>query len=71
MSETELSASLTLLIGRQFFDGASPERLSVMHNVTVDAVNRAWFNCRERVHPEKSIVLKQLTFLQCCESIFR
>jgi len=23
------------------------------------------------VHPEKSIVLKQLTFLQCCESIFR
>jgi hypothetical protein len=50
MDETELSTSLTLLIGRHIFDGASPERLLEIHNVSVDAVNRAWFDCRERVH---------------------
>lgn len=56
MEETDLSTSLALLIGRHIFDGASPEKLAELHNVSLESVNKAWFQCRERLSKQFAAV---------------
>lgn len=47
MSNSDLAPSLIFLIGRHRIDGASPERVADMHNVSVESVEQAWLRCQE------------------------
>lgn len=49
MDESFAPESLTLLIGRFVFDGASPESIVEKLAITRSDVDRAWYTCRERL----------------------
>ena len=49
MDESSTPESLTLLIGRFIFDGASPESVAEKLAITSSDVDRAWTTCRVRL----------------------
>ncbi len=59
MDESSTPESLTMLIGRFIFDGASPESIAEKLAITSSDVDRAWTTCRVRLSAHFATVEKR------------